>query len=157
MNTKSMLKWPLIIAAILVVLRVVLEQAGAPGFVSNLSSVVFLYLVAAPVYFAIRIADSGTPHPYRTLLKTVALFTALARAIVIPTYWLAYIYQWQAPRFSLAQGGVVGPGVTPFRAYVGIPLLALAIWVITSLIVGGGVGSAVIAIKRKSAKKLVNV
>ena len=44
MKTKELLKWPLILAAIVVVLRVILEQAGA-GFYANLSSVVMLYLV----------------------------------------------------------------------------------------------------------------
>ena len=61
---KGSLKWPLILAAVLVVSRT-LEQAGAPA--------------------------------------------ALARAMVIPTHWLAYMYQWPQPRFSIDQGGNVGP------------------------------------------------
>lgn len=149
---KGMLKWPLIIAVIVVVLRVVLEQAGAPGFLTNVVSLVVLYLVICPLYFAFTIADSGVARPYVSLLKVTALYTALARAMVIPTYWLAYTYQWSAPRFTVAQGGVVGPNVTPIYGYVLIPLGAALVWIVASLVTGGGLGSIVIALKRKSAK-----
>ena len=72
--------------------------------------------------------------------------TSLARALVIPTYWLAYIYQWQVSRFLVSQGGVVGPNVGPVRAFLGIPLAAGIAWVIDSLIIGGTLGSIVMAI-----------
>ena len=147
---KGMLKGPLIIAAILVVGRVVLERTGAPGWLSNLFSVVILYVFIAPLYFAFRIANSGVDRPYRTLFKKTALFTALARSMIIPTYWLAYHYQWPEFRFSVAGGGNVGPGVTPFVGYVGIPLFAAAAWILISLIVGGGLGSLVIRRRRKA-------
>jgi hypothetical protein len=149
---KGMLKWPLILAAAVVILRIVLEQAGAPGGVTNLLSVVMLYLLICPIYFALRIANSGMSHPYRTLIKNTALYATLARAMVVPTYWLAYIYQWTAPRFSRAQGGVVGEGITPISAYLLIPLSAMLLWIIASVIIGGGVGSAIIAFKRKSQR-----
>ena len=150
---KGILKWPLIFAAFLVVVRVVLERAGAPEPVNNLFSVVVFYVVVAPIYFAFRIARSGIASPYKTLLKTTALFTTLARAMVIPTYWLAYMYQWTQYRFSVAGGGNVGQNVSPLMGYVGIPLLAAAAWILVSLVVGGGIGSILIAVKRKSAKK----
>src|SRR5216110_1659117 len=121
---KGILKWPLIIAAFLVVVRVVLERAGAPETVNNIFSVVVFYVLIAPLYFAFRIAGSGIAAPYKNLLKTTALFTALARSMVIPTYWLAYLYQWPQYRFTVAGGGNVGPGVSPFMGYVGIPLAA---------------------------------
>ena len=143
------LKWPLILAAIAVVLRVVTELAGAPAFVSSLISVIVLYVLICPIYFAIRIVRNKVGRPYATLFKTTALYTALARSMVIPTYWLAYIYQWTAPRFSTAQGGVVGPGITPIYAYVLIPLGAALVWILVSLIVGGGIGSIIIASSRK--------
>jgi len=151
---KGMLKWPLIIAAILVVGRIVLERIGAPNAINNLLSVVVLYVLIAPLYFATRIAKSDVERPYRTLLKKTAAFTGLARAMVIPTYWLAYTYQWPEARFSVAGGGNVGPGVTPFVGFVGIPFGAALAWIIVSLIVGGGLGSIVIYVKRKSAKKM---
>jgi len=150
---KGMLKGPLIIAAILVVGRVISEQAGAPGWLNNLFSVVILYVFIAPLYFAFRIANSVVERPYRTLFKKTALFTALARSMVIPTYWLAYHYQWTAPRFSVAENGNVGPNVTPLMGYVGIPLGAAIVWILISLIVGGGLGSIVIKMKRKSSAR----
>ena len=150
---KGMMKWPLIIAAIFVVVRVVLEQAGAPGWLNNLFSVVVLYLVVVPIYFSVRIADSGVARPYVTLLKMTALYTALARAMVIPTYWLAYYYQWSAPRFSVAMGGNVGPDVTPLVGYVLIPVGAALAWIVASLVIGGGLGSIVIAVKRRTPAK----
>ena len=76
-----MLKFPLIIAAILVVGRVVLERGGAPGWLNNLFSLVIFYVFVAPLYFAFRIANSGVDRPYRTLFKKIALFTALARSM----------------------------------------------------------------------------
>jgi hypothetical protein len=151
---KGMLKWPLVIAAILVVGRIVLEQAGAPGWLNNLVSVVILYVFIAPLYFAFRIAGSGIEHPYRTLLKKTALFTALARSMVIPTYWLAYYFQWTAPRFSVEQGGNVGPNMTPLWGYVLIPFGAAVVWILISLIVGGLLGSLVIKMKRKMPAKV---
>jgi hypothetical protein len=148
---KGLLKWPLIIAAVVVVLRVVLEQAQAPATITNLFSVVALYLIIGPIYFAIRIAGSGVAQPYRNQLKATALYATLARCMVIPTYWLAYIYQWPAPRFSVAQGGVVGPEVTPLTGFVLIPVVALILWVIGAVVIGGGIGSIIIALKRKFA------
>jgi hypothetical protein len=147
-SLKGMLKWPLVIAGVAVVLRVVLEQLQAPAIAANLISVVALYLAICPIYFAMRISRSGIEHPYPQLFKSVVLYGALARALVIPTYWLAYIYQWHIPRFLVSQGGVVGPNVGPFRAFVGVPLVAGVAWVIGSLIIGGTLGSIVIAIMR---------
>ena len=138
---KGAFKVPLIIAAILVVGRVLLERAGAPETINNLLSVVVLYVLVVPLYFAFRIAKTGVPHPYSTLLKSTALFTALARAMVIPTYWLAYAYQWPQARFSTDAGGNVGPGITPLWGYVLIPIVAALLWIL-------------IAVKRKSAKKV---
>ena len=147
--TTGILKWPLIVAAIVVVLRVILERAGAPSAVSNLSSVVMLYLIIFPLYFAYKLANTDMPKPYVALLKIVAAYAILARAMVIPTYWLAYIYQWPEPRFAAANGGVVGGDITPLFAYLLIPLGALVAWVIASLIIGGGLGSVLIKLKRK--------
>ena len=149
-----LLKWPLVVAVIVIVGRVLSEQAGVPDSVNNLLSAVALHAVVGPIYFAIRIAKSDVARPYRTLLKTTALFTALARSMVIPFYWLAYMYQWTQPRFSVAEGGNVGQGVSPFMGYVGIPFGAAILWILVSLVAGGGLGSILIAVKRKSAKKL---
>jgi hypothetical protein len=151
---KGLLKWPLVIAAILVVGRIILEQAGAPGWLNNLFSVVILYVFIAPLYFAFRIAGSGADHPYRTLFKTIALFTALARSMVIPTYWLAYHFQWTAPRFSIQEGGNVGPNISPVVGYILIPFGAAVVWILISLVVGGLLGSLVIKLKRKPSASI---
>ena len=74
--------------------------------------------------------------------------------MVIPTYWLAYAYQWPQARFSTDAGGNVGPGITPLWGYVLIPIGAALLWILISLLVGGGLGSILIAVKRKSAKKV---
>src|SRR5262245_56709576 len=146
---RGILKEPLLIAAGLVVLRIITEQAGAPDVLNNLISVATFYVLIAPIYFALRIANSGIDHPYRTLLKTVGLFAFLARAMVVPTYWLAYIFQWPQQRFSTAAGGVVGPGITPMMAYGVVPAVALLIWVVISLVIGGGIGSVIVKLRRK--------
>jgi hypothetical protein len=151
---KGMLKGPLILAALLVVGRVAAEQSGAPDSINNLISVVVLYVFLAPLYFAFKISGTDEAHPYKTLLKNVVLFAALARAMVIPTYWLAYIYHWPQARFGVSNGGVVGPGVGPLRAFVIVPLLAAAAWILASLVIGGGLGSIVVALRRKTAVKV---
>ena len=150
---KGLLKWPLTIAAVFVVVRIVLERAGAPEALNNIFSVVVLYVLICPLYFAIRIAKSDLMHPYRGLLKTIVLYTALARSMVIPTYWLAYKYSWTQYRFSVPAGGNVGPGITPFMGYIGVPLMAAVAWILISLVVGGGLGSLVIRLKRGTGGK----
>ena len=147
---KGMMKWPLIIAAIFVVVRVILERLGSPEWINNVFSIVILYILIVPLYFSVRIANSGVERPYRTLLKKTALYTVLARSMVIPFYWLAYYYQWSNFRFSVAGGGNVGPNVTPLFGYVLIPIGAMVAWIVVSLVLGGGLGSIVIAVKRKA-------
>ena len=150
-DTRGILNRPLVLAAVAVVLRVILERAGAPGYISNMSSVVMLYLLIFPLYFGYKLANSDVRRPYVALLKLVAIYAVLARAMVIPTYWLAYMYQWPELRFSAANGGVVGPDITPLFGYVLIPLGALVAWLIASLVIGGGLGTLVIKFKRKPA------
>ena len=133
---KGILKWPLIIAAIVVVARVVSEQAGAPNWFNNLLSVVVLYLIIFPLYSAARIATSGISRPYRNFFKSIAIYEVLARSMVIVTYWLAYYFQWTAPRFGTAQGGNVGEGVPSLAGYVLIPFGALLAWLVSTLLIG---------------------
>ena len=137
---KGMLKWPLITAAIVVILRVIVVRAGVPEGVSNVFSVVALHLLIAPLYFAIRIGLSAPPRPYVTLIKLVTSYVVLTRAMVIPTYWLAHILGWQQRRF-----GGLGPDTAPFMAYVTIPFATAAQWIIASAIIGSALGFIVIA------------
>src|SRR5687768_18141603 len=97
---KGILKWPLLIAFVVIVARVVLEQSGLPETTTNYVSAVALHLLIFPLYLAVGIGGSGAAHPYLTLLKTIFLYSALVRAVIVVTYWLAYIYQWPESRFS---------------------------------------------------------
>jgi hypothetical protein len=145
---KHLLKWPLIITAVIVVARVLLERFGAPPAVNNTLSVLLLTILIFPLYFAVRIAKSGEEHPYRMLLKTTGLYALLARAMIIPTYWFAHIYQWPEPRFE----GVVRPDVTTFKAYVLTPLNPAVL--IASIVVGCGLALPFMALVLLLAKKV---
>jgi len=145
---KGILKWPLCIAAIVVVLRVVTERLGVPDSINNLLSVVALHVLLGPLYFAIRIAKSRTPRPYATLFKLIAIYVLLTRAMIIPVYWLGRIYEWPQPRFF----GLWGPDVSPFEGFIGVPFVTAAIWIASSLIFGGAVGSLVIAVMSRSSR-----
>ena len=148
----AMMKWPLLAAAAIVVLRVALERAGAPEVVNNVFGVAWLYFLV-PVYFAMQLLKSGNPKPYGALVKNTAIYAALTRLMVIPTYWLAYANQWTQARFSAEQGGVVGDGITPLQGYLIIPVRNALFWVVFATILGGLIGGVYLAIRlRKTAK-----
>lgn len=150
---KGLLKWPLIIAAIVVVARVVAERASAPGWFSNALSVAVFCLLIAPIYFAIRLSAPGVKRPYLTLLGAVAINVAVVRLLVIPTYWLAYVYQWPDNRFSVTQGaGVVGEGVTPLMGYFVIPFRTAAAWIVGTVVFGSAFGAVIIAARRYASR-----
>ena len=98
-DTGDRLKWPLIVAAILVVLRIILEQLGAPDSINNLLGVAWLHFLV-PFYLAYRIQASRSNRPYRALFKELFLYTLCTRLMVMVTYWLAYLWQWQSPASS---------------------------------------------------------
>ena len=110
-DMKSTLKIPLLIAALLVVGRVVLERLGAPDTVNQLFGVAWLYFLV-PFYFASRIAKANEPRPFVSLLKTLAVYALITRIMIAPTYWAAYAFSWPEARFSIDQGGVVGGGMS---------------------------------------------
>jgi hypothetical protein len=144
---RGILKWPLIVAAVVIVLRVIVEQYGAPDSVANLFSVVALHFAIGPIYFAIMLARSGMSRPYGELLKVIGLYVVLTRAMVLPTYWLARIYHWPQQRF----GGLAD--ATPFTGFITIPFQTAAIWIVLSLVFGGVCGSIIIAIVRQFGRK----
>ena len=74
---KGILKWPLIVAAVVTVLRVVVEREGASDRVCNILSVVALHLMIGPLYFAIRIGWSEILRPYFTLIKLATSMSLL--------------------------------------------------------------------------------
>jgi len=139
---KGILKWPLIVAATVVVLRVIVERAGAPSQISNLLSVAALTTVLAPLYFAIQIALGKKPRPYLMELQLVFVYAVCVRAMVLPTYWAARIFNWTESRF----GGVNNPN--PIVGFLALPLLTAAFWIVVSMISGTIIGFATLAIMR---------
>ncbi|RMD97195.1 MAG: hypothetical protein D6814_09975 [Calditrichaeota bacterium] len=144
------LKWPLIIAVGLIVIRIVLEQLGAPEVVNNIFGVAWLYFLV-PIYFAIQIRQHAEAGPVKSLLIHVSLFAVYTRLMVMVTYMLAYVFKWSAPRFHLQQGGVVGEGVTPLQGLLLIPLRNLVIWVVSATIIGMIIGGITLALKKSPA------
>ena len=142
---KGILKWPLIVAAVVVILRVVVERAGAADSVANLLSVAALHTLLVPIYFAVRIASDGVERPYALLFKLVAAYAVLTRLMIIPTYWMARVYEWTQSRFV----GTWGEDVSPFVGYIAVPFLTAAFWIVASIIFGGIIGSIVIAVGRR--------
>jgi hypothetical protein len=141
----GILKWPLLITALMVILRVVLEQSGVPDSVNNLLSVAGMTVLIVPLYLAIRIAKSGAPRPFVTLFKLTALFAIAARAMVLPTYWLARIYGWPQGRFV----GSVEPEQGALVGFVIVPVVTGLFWVVSSVVIGGGLASIALAVLRK--------
>lgn len=145
---QGMMKWPLLIAAALVVLRVLAEQLGAPEAVNKIFGVTWLFFLV-PIYFARKIVAANEARPYKTLYLKLVVFVALVRLMLIPVYCLAYTWQWSALRFATEQGGVVGDEVSAVSGYVLIPLGALVAWVIVAPVLGAGIGALVIAWLRR--------
>jgi hypothetical protein len=144
---RGILKWPLIIAAAVVVLRVITERAGAPNAVNNALSIAVLHTLLGPLFFAVQIGRSSIQRPFMTLIKLVALYAVITRAMLLPVYWLARIYEWPESRFF----GLSGPDVTPLTGFVVIPFLTAAFWIVASIVIGGAIGAIVLAGMRSRA------
>lgn len=144
---KGILKWPCVVAAIVVVLRVIVERAGAPVHVSNLLSAAALITVLGPIYFGLQVGLAGKPRPYWMLIKLVGIYAVWTRALVLPTYWLARVLHWEEPRF----GGVNAP--SPFVGFIALPLLTAAFWIAAALVVGGVIGSIVLTLVRSRSPR----
>ncbi|MEK7727721.1 MAG: hypothetical protein AAB354_04865 [candidate division KSB1 bacterium] len=149
---KGLMKWPLFLAALLVVLRMVAEHMGAPETINKIFGVTWLFFFV-PIYFARKIAATSDARPYKTLFAKLALYVALVRLMLLPVYWLAYKFNWSALRFSAEQGGVVGDEIAPLSGYVLIPLGAFFFWIVAGTLVGGGIGSLVLAWQRRGLTK----
>jgi hypothetical protein len=148
-GTGSLLKTGLILAAVIIIIRIVLEQVGAPESVNRIFGVAWLYFIF-PVLFALRIAADGGAGGFKRLVKDLFFFALYTRLMVAVTYVLAYFLQWQAPRFSAAGGGTVGPDITPVAGILAIPAFNAVIWIITAVIFGGIIGGITLAIKKKT-------
>ena len=149
-NIKSLIRVPLIIAAIIIVARIISEQAGAPPWLNQVFGVTWLYLLI-PFYFAVKITKSGEAKPFVTLLKTLAVFVLLSRILIALTYMIAFALSWSAPRFLVVNGGVVGEGITPVEGYLLIPFQNLVLTTFAVTVIGMILGGIVMAVMRKRA------
>jgi hypothetical protein len=144
----SLLKTPLIIAAIVVVGRVIIERTNVVPQISNYLSAVVLTVLLAPLYFGLKIAFNRIPRPYATHLKATALYAVLVRAMILPVYWLAFYYGWPEQRFAIPPEA----GTGPLAGYVIVPFLTAAFWILASIIVGGAIGALIIAVHQRVSR-----
>src|SRR5438132_13260951 len=127
MALKGILKWPLIVTAIVVVLRVIVERAGAPPAVSNMLSVAALTTVLGPLYFALQIGLARKPHPYSMLIRLIFIYAVCDRAMVLPTDWAARMFNCTESRFA----GVDAPN--PAVGFLPLPLITARLWIVASV------------------------
>ena len=146
MALKGILKWPLIVAAIVVVLRVIVERSGAPAAVSNMLSVAALTTLLGPLYFALQIGLARKPHPNSMLIRLIFIYAVFARAMVLPTYWAARMFNWTESRFA----GVDAPN--PLVGFVALPLITAVFWIAVSMVVGSVIGFITVAIVHSRMK-----
>jgi hypothetical protein len=75
-------------------------------------------------------------------LQLVLVYAVCVRAMVLPTYWAARVFNWTESRF----GGLNTPN--PFVGYLALPLLTAAFWIVASMVSGTVLGFATLAIMR---------
>ncbi len=143
------IRWPLIVTLVVMVVRILLEEMGAPGVITNIFGVIWLAFPVA-IYFGVAVAASPEAHPYKALVKIIVLYGVCARLMVAVSYSLAYVFAWSAPRFS--GGGVVGEEVTALQGIVLMPAFNLVPGLIMAIGAGLLVGPATLAIRRKMLK-----
>lgn len=151
-ETKAM-KVGLIAAALLIVVRILLEQLGAPVSVTSIFGVVWLYFIM-PAVFAVAIKNSGHDRGFGRLMKDVVLFAACTRIMVAITYIAAHYLNWTTARFSAAQGGTVGPEIQSLQQLLVIAGRNALIWIVMAAILGAIVGSISLLVKGKRMKAM---
>src|SRR6185436_20160997 len=122
----GILKWPLIVAAVVVVVRVILERMNVSETINNLLSIAVMHTLIVPIYIAIALGLRKSPRPFLTLFKLIALYAVLTRIMVLPTYWAARIFQWRNSRFD----GLWGDGIDAFSGFIRLPFLTAASWIV---------------------------
>jgi hypothetical protein len=147
-STKGLMNAGLGLAAAIIVIRIALEQFGAPGIVNNVFGVAWLYFIM-PALFAVRIVGSGNPRPVRGLFMDLLLFGVYTRLMVLVTYLAAYYFRWQAPRFGQSQGGNVGEGISPLQGLLVIPLRNAAVWIVFVVIIGMIIGGITLKLRKR--------
>ncbi len=145
----SKIKGPLILTLVVIAVRILCEEMGAPGAISNIFAVAWLAFLV-PIYFAVGMAGSGETHPYKALIKLIVVYGVCVRLMVAVTYSLAYAFQWGAPRFG--GGGASGEEVTALQGLLLNPAFNMVPGLIMAIGSGLLVGPAVLAIRRKMLK-----
>ncbi len=147
-GTGSLMKIGIIVAAGIIVVRIVLEQVGAPESINNIFGVAWLYFIF-PVLFALRISKAGMPGPFKALFMDILLFGVYTRLMVMVTYMAAYLLKWPAPRFSSSMGGNVGADVSAIQGLLVIPARNALIWVLFVVVVGMIIGSITLLVRKR--------
>ncbi len=129
----------LLLAAAIILIRLITEQLGAPDWVNMIFGVAWLYFIV-PVFFAREIIAGGDEKPMKTLAVSLFFFALYTRLMVAVTYMLAYAFSWQAPRFLYENGGTVGSEVSPLDGYLLIPARNILVWVVAAMLVGMLIG-----------------
>ena len=127
-------------------LRVIVERAGAPAAMSNMLSVAALTTALGPLYFALQIGLAHKPRPYSMLIQLVFIYAVCARAMILPTYWAARMFNWTESRFA----GVDAPN--PLVGFIALPLITAAFWIGASMVTGSAIGFITLAIVRLRMK-----
>ena len=146
------IKGPLILTLVVIVVRILLEEMGAPGVITNILGVFWLAFPVA-IYFGVGVAASQEAHPYKTLVKLIVVYGVCARLMVALSYSLAFVFAWSAPRFS--GGGVVGEEVTALQGFLLMPAFNMVPGLIMAIGAGLLVGPATLAIRCKMLKPKV--
>ena len=150
-DERKTMKSGLIAAALLIVVRILLEQIGVPFLVASIFGVVWLYFIM-PAAFAVAIKNGGHARAFGRLMKDVVLFAAYTRIMVAITYVAAHYLNWTAARISVAQGGTVGQEIQSWQRLLFIATRNAIIWIVMAAILGAIVGSISLYIKGKRMK-----
>ncbi len=146
-DDSKVMRWGVIIAAVVIVVRIALEQAGVPDSINNIFGVAWMYIIL-PILFALSIRARNAASPYKSLLKDVLFFAVCTRVMVMFTYVLAYVFHWHASRFVYPAGNV-GVNVSVWTGIFYIPLRNVLIWVVIATIIGMIVGSITLLLRRR--------
>jgi hypothetical protein len=155
-GSAALMKIGIIVAAVVITVRIVLEQSGAPEYINNIFGVAWLY-VFLPILFAWSIVHRGEARWFRVLLKDLFFFALYTRLMVMFTYMLAYLFGWEAPRFSTAMGGNVGDNMNVVRGLLVIPVRNALIWIMFAVVIGLILGAITVWLKKKSKYPVMTI
>lgn len=146
-NLSNLVKLPILVAAGVIVIRIVLEFANTPNGLTQIFGVAWLDILV-PIYLALKIADSGMEKPFLSTIKAMLLYAIPARLMVAITYILAYAFDWTLSRFTI----VIGSNATPLQGYLTIPATGFAFGIVSALIGAIVFGGLTLLIKQRMAK-----